>query len=345
MLGYLVRRVLAAAVVFFALTLSTYIIFFVLPLERTRGTRVLVENINRRPLTLDGPIWKAYVHFLGHIVHGSLGHSFTSRQDVSQIIAGAAPVTLSVIVDGAIFCLLVAVPVGIFSALRPRSLLDRTATIAVLLGVSAHPIWIGFVLSYLLGFRLHLTPIGGYCSLAGGGPGCSGPADWAYHLLLPWMTFGILFAALYMRMVRMSVLEALEDDHVRTARAKGAPESLVLRDHVLRSALLPIVTMLGMDIGLAFGGAVFVETVFGLPGLGQIAVQSLRVQDLPTLAGIVVWTTTTILVLNLLIDLLYARIDPRIRFDSIERGETAPTVAGRSWANFRLVPFVYSRRQ
>ncbi|HZR92789.1 MAG TPA: ABC transporter permease [Gaiellaceae bacterium] len=343
--SYVVRRVLGAVVVFLALTLATYIIFFVLPLNRTTGTRVLVDNTNRRPLTLEGPIWQAYVHFLGHIVHGSLGNSFVSRQDVSATLIAAAPVTLSVVIGGAVVCLLVAVPVGVLSALRPRSLLDRAATIAVLVGVSAHPVWIGFVLSYLLGFRWHVLPIGGYCSFSVSSAGCSGPAQWAYHLLLPWATFGILFAALYMRMVRTSVLEVLDDDYVRTARAKGAPEHRVLRAHVLRCALLPVVTMLGMDIGLAFGGSVFVETVFGLPGLGQIAVHSLRVQDLPMLAGVVVWTTTAILVLNLLVDLLYVQIDPRIRFSSVEQPERPHAWRPRPRANFGSLSFVYSRKE
>ena len=134
-----------------------------------------------------------------------------------------------------------------------------------------------------------------------------------YHLVLPWITFALLYAALYTRMIRASVLETMNEDYVRTARAKGAPESRVLRSHILRNAMLPVVTMLGMDIGIALGGAVFTETVYSLPGLGRTAVQALFNYDTPTVQGVIVFATTAIIVLNLIVDLLYAWIDPRIR--------------------------------
>jgi peptide/nickel transport system permease protein len=137
--------------------------------------------------------------------------------------------------------------------------------------------------------------------------------QWAYHLFLPWLTFAILFAALYVRLIRANVIETMNEDYVRTARAKGAPESTVLRSHVLRNAMLPVVTMLGMDIGLALGGAIFTESVFSLPGLGRTAVQALQNYDTPTIQGIIVFATIVIISFNLLIDLLYAVIDPRIR--------------------------------
>jgi len=137
--------------------------------------------------------------------------------------------------------------------------------------------------------------------------------QWAWHLFLPWATFAILFAALYVRMIRANVMETMNEDYVRTARAKGAPESTVMRSHILRNAMLPVVTMLGMDIGLALGGAVFTETVYALPGLGKQAIQSLESFDLPTVQGIVVFSTLCIIVFNLMVDLLYAVIDPRIR--------------------------------
>ena len=129
----------------------------------------------------------------------------------------------------------------------------------VLIGISAHPVWIGLLFAYFIGYKAGLTPITGYCDFFGGGEACGGPVQWAYHLILPWVTFMILFAALYVRMIRANVMETLNEDYVRTARAKGAPERLVLRSHVLRNAMLPIVTMLGMDIGIALGGAVFTE--------------------------------------------------------------------------------------
>jgi peptide/nickel transport system permease protein len=209
--------------------------------------------------------------------------------------------------------MLIALPVGILSALRPRSLLDRIAMVFVLVGISAHPVWIGLLLAYFLGFRAGVFPITGYCDFINPSGDCGGPVQWAYHLVLPWATFAFLFAALYVRMIRANVMEALGEDYVRTARAKGAPEWLVLRSHVLRNALLPVVTMLGMDIGIALGGAIFTESVFGLPGLGKTLIQAIENFDLPTTQGVVVFATLSIIVFSLLVDLLYAWIDPRIR--------------------------------
>ena len=139
----------------------------------------------------------------------------------------------------------------------------------VLIGISAHPVWIGLILSYVVGFKLGWTPITGYCDFFNPSTGCGGPVQWAWHMILPWITFAVLFAALYVRMIRANVMEASGEDYVRTARAKGAPEHVVIRSHILRNALLPVVTMLGMDIGVALGGAIFTETIFALPGLGS----------------------------------------------------------------------------
>ena len=159
-------------------------------------------------------------------------------------------------------------------------------------------------------------PIANYANFFGA-PGDSGlpggPWQWFYHLILPWCTFALLFAALYVRMIRANVMEALGDDYVRTARAKGAPEWLVMRSHVLRNALLPVVTMLGMDIAIALGGAVLIEEVFGLPGLGNLAIQSVYQFDLPKIVGVTVFASVLVIGFNLLVDLLYAWIDPRIR--------------------------------
>jgi peptide/nickel transport system permease protein len=280
--------------------------------QAVRRTEFAATDV-RQELNINGPVYEEYAKFLSHTVHGNFGHSFVNRESVSQILREAAPVTAWLVLGGAFLWLLVAIPVGILSALRPRSILDRLTMTAVLIGISAHPLWIGLMLSYLLGQRVHLMPVGGYCDLVSPATSCGGPAQWAYHMILPWITFTILFAALYVRMIRANVLETLDADFVTTARAKGASGWRVLRSHVLRNALLPIVTMIGMDMGVAFGGAVFVESVFGLPGLGRTAVVSLRRQDLPTIMGIVMWSTIAILVFNTIVDLLYAAIDPRVR--------------------------------
>jgi peptide/nickel transport system permease protein len=327
---YLVRRILWAFVLFIAVTLVSYIIFFLVPAEPARlvaGPQAPPDAVERarKFLHLDEPIWKQYLRFLHSLspvtVDGarpevktpSLGRSFATRQEVNKIVKAAAPVTISLVIGGAILWMLIALPIGILSALRPRSLLDRAAMVFVLIGISAHPVWLGLLLSYFIGFRLGLTPLGGYCDLVNPSTSCGGPVQWAHAMILPWITFAILFAALYVRMIRANVMETMNEDYVRTARAKGASEAIVMRSHVLRNAMLPVVTMLGMDIGLAMGGAIFTESVFGLPGIGKTAVTALEGFDLPTVQGIVVFATVAIIVFNLAVDLLYAVIDPRIR--------------------------------
>jgi peptide/nickel transport system permease protein len=211
--------------------------------------------------------------------------------------------------------LLIALPLGILSALRPRSLLDRTASLFVLIGISVHPVWLGLILLYLFGYKWSIFPLGTYCEVFSPphGTECGGVIQWFWHLLLPWFTFASLYAALYVRMVRANVLEALNEDYVRTARAKGASEMRVVRKHVLRNALLPVVTMLGMDIGVAMGGTLFVENVFGLPGLGKMMTRGLQTYDLPVLLGVVVVMTFSIVILNVLVDICYTLCDPRVR--------------------------------
>jgi peptide/nickel transport system permease protein len=329
MYRYLIRRLLWAGVLFISVTIVSYIIFFLVPAEPARlmaGPQAPPDQVARirKQMGLDDPVYVQYGRFLGgmmpvsfdggpHLKAPSLGRSYATRQPVTEIIKDAAPVTASLVFGGAILWMLIAVPVGILSALRPRSLLDRSAMVFVLIGISAHPVWIGLILIYFVGYKAGLTPLGGYCDMINPSTDCGGPIEWAHSLILPWITFAILFAALYVRMIRANVLEAMNEDYVRTARAKGAPEWLVMRSHVLRNAMLPVVTMLGMDIGVALGGAIFTEAVFGLPGLGRSALQALEGFDLPAVMGIVVFATICVIVFNLFVDLLYAVIDPRIR--------------------------------
>jgi peptide/nickel transport system permease protein len=316
---YLVKRVIWAAVLLIAVTFVSFVIFFLVPAnpaDLMAGPNASDEHVKRieKLLGLDDPVPVQYARFLKQlVVEQSLGRSFATRQEVNDIIVAAAPVTASLVFGGVVIWLMIAFPIGILSALRPRTLLDRAAMIFVLIGVSAHPVWIGLLLSYLVGFKLGLTPLGGYCDLINPSTDCGGPVQWAHALILPWVTFALLYAALYTRMIRANVMETMNEDYVRTARAKGAPEARVMKGHILRNAMLPIVTILGMDIGILLGGAIFTESVFGLPGLGKTAVTSLEGFDLPTVQGIVVFSTLAIIALNLIVDLLYAWIDPRIR--------------------------------
>ena len=318
MLPYLIRRGLWAVFLLFAVTVVTYVIFFIIPVDPARlacGQRVTPECVERAKhfYGLDRPIPIQYAKFVDRLVHGSLGFSFTNRQPVRDIVLKAAPVTASLVFGGVLLWMTLALPIGVLSALRPRSLVDRATMLFVLVGISAHPVWIGLIFSYLLGYRLGWFPITGYADFFYPVGEAGGPVQWAYHLMLPWLTFSVLFAALYVRMIRANVTEALNEDFVRTARAKGAPEWVVMRSHVLRTALLPVVTMLGMDIGIALGGAIFTESVYSLPGLGRTAVRAIDTFDLPTIQGIVVFSTAAIIFFNLLVDLVYAWVDPRIR--------------------------------
>jgi len=308
---------------FIVVTFVTFVIFFMAPQNPGRavcgGERARADCIARatEKLHLNDPIPVQYLRFLKTlVVDRSLGQSFITNQQVNHVIAQAAPVTASLVFGGAVLWMMIGLVVGIFSALRPRSLLDRIAMLGVLIGVSAHPVWIGLIFSYFFGYKWHVTPIATYADFFNPVPGQpGGPWQWFYHMILPWCTFAILFAALYVRMIRANVMETMSEDYVRTARAKGAPERRVLGAHVLRNALLPVVTMLGMDIGIALGGAIFTEGVYQLPGLGLTAINAVNGQDLAVVQGVVVFSTLCIIFFNLMVDLLYAWIDPRIRLN------------------------------
>jgi peptide/nickel transport system permease protein len=209
----------------------------------------------------------------------------------------------------------VSIPIGVLSAVKPRSAFDRGAMVFVLVGISAHPVWIGLILAYLFGYVLGVTPISGYCDFVNPplGAECGGPIEWGYHLVLPWATFALLFSALYVRLIRATVTETMSEDYVRTARAKGASSGRVMRSHILRNSMLPVVTILGMDIALALGGAIFTESIFGLPGLGRSVIVAYEASDLPVIVGVVVFATVVIIIFNLIVDCLYALVDPRIR--------------------------------
>ncbi len=334
MTRYVIRRLLWAVVLFLAVTLVTFVIFYLIPVDPARAAAGKAASpaeikVVAHRLYLDRPIYMQYVHFVDRLLHGDLGYSYSSRQHINDVIRQAAPITASLVIGGAILWMLIAIPIGVFSALKPRSLADRTAMIFVLAGISVHPVWLALVASYLFGYvpttgsflgiihfpAFDLFPIQGYCSLSGAAPGeiCGGPYDWAKHLILPWTTFAIGYAAFYVRLIRANTIEVLNEDFVRTARAKGVKPSMVIRSHVLRNAMLPVVTAFGMDIALAMAGAVLTELVFGLPGLGYTAIHSLFQFDYPVTLGVVVFASFVVIIANLAVDLLYAWIDPRIR--------------------------------
>jgi peptide/nickel transport system permease protein len=323
MFRYLIRRILWALLLFIVITFVTFVIFFMGPQDPARAqcggdqAKASCLALVTEKYGLKKPIYVQYWRFFKRLVlHFNLGHSYQTGQNINQAVYNGARETGSLVFGGAVLWMLIALTVGVYSALRPRSLIDRTAMIFVLIGVSAHPIWIGLIFEYVFGVKLGWTPIANYANFFGAPAGSGlpgGPWQWFYHLILPWITFAILFAALYVRMVRANVMETLNEDYVRTARAKGAPERRVLFSHVLRNALLPVVTMLGMDVGVALGGAIFTESVYQIHGLGWSLVTAIGASDFATVQGVVVFATIAILTLNLFVDLLYAWIDPRIR--------------------------------
>jgi len=316
MLIFIFRRLVWAVMLAFVISLLTFVMFFMLPSSRNaqRNERGFESSLQAQ-FGVHGSFPEQYVRFIGHVVlHGDLGESTRGGGNAVAAIERSLPVTASLLGGGVVLWLLLAFPIGLFSALRPRSLLDRLLMLLVLAGVSAHPVWLGLMLSYFFGVKWHVFPIGEYCDLHYNADNlCGGPRFWAYHMFLPWLTFALLFAALYARMIRASLLEALDEDYVRTARAKGAGTFRIMRRHVLRNSLLPVVTMLGMDIGIAFGGALFIESVFQLPGMGRLLVRSLATEDMPMVMGVVLVVSMAVVVANLFVDILYSVLDPRVR--------------------------------
>jgi peptide/nickel transport system permease protein len=310
MARYVVVRLGSGVALFFAITLFVFIAFYAIPASSREQEVTDAYRIH-------GSMSGEYAHYVWRIVrHGDLGYSYINREAVTTRLFRAAPVTLSLVLGGIVVWLLIAIPLGVFAALRPRSLLDRATTVFVLIGVSAHPVWLGLMLSYVFGHTLHLFPAVGYCSLANLSTGCDGLSQWTYHLILPWFTFGLLNAAMFTMMARGLVLEELNQEYVRTARAKGAGPFRIVRGHLLKNVTLPLVTIIGLNAGTALIGVIFVESAFSLPGLGGILRQATLRRDLPMTAGSVIFFALAILVLNLLVDLAYMLLDPRLRFGS-----------------------------
>jgi peptide/nickel transport system permease protein len=313
---YLGRRLVWAVLLAFVVAVITFVVFFVLPTTIHNRTNDRGLDIHAQFQADGGSTVSQFLHFLHHVViQGDLGESTSQGIPVTAVVFERLPVTFSLVLGGVLIWLLIAFPIGILSALHPRSLLDKGSMVFVLIGASAHSVWVSLLLSYIFGVRLHAFPIAGYCDFhhhVNSENGCWGAGFWAYHMVLPWVAFSLVFAALYARMIRASLLEVLEEDYIRTARAKGASEARVVRNHALRNALLPVVTMLGMDVGIAFGGAIFIESVFDLPGIGRLFYQSIIFGDVPVIMGIALLISFVVVIANLIVDVLYAFIDPRV---------------------------------
>ena len=313
-----------SGVLILGVTFLVFTLFFLIPANPGRlvvGERASARDVERanRALGVDRPVYVQYADFLWRLLHGDLGRSYGREVDripVWPAIRDASFVTGSLVLGAFAIVLVAGFTLGSYTALRPSSRGGRAGEVAALVGLAMPPIVAAYLLRFLFGAEWSVLPELGYCKfLPAPGP-CSGPADWASHLVLPWVTLALFFIALYARLIKASVLDVLNEPYVKTAWAKGASAPRVLFGHVLRTALLPVVTVLGIDLGLAVSVGMFIEVVFGLPGLGSQTIGALQGFvgfDLPFVTGILLVTSSAIVLLNLIVDLGYLWLDPRIR--------------------------------
>jgi peptide/nickel transport system permease protein len=317
MVRFLLRRVVFGVVVMWLVATTVFIMYFIAPhdVARTLAGRQASEATIaaiRHNLGLDRPVIAQYGSFLWRALHGDFGYSYTNAEPVTSLISNGLPVTASLVIGGAVLWLFMGVGIGVVAATRPRSMMDRTATGFSLFFYSMPTFLLGEVLLLLLFFRLHLIGIDWFPG-AGYTPLLQDPVEWARHLLLPWFTIALVTAATYVRLTRGSMLDVLGEDYIRTARAKGLSRRRVIYRHGLRAGLTPVVTQFGIDVGTLLGGAIVTENVFGLPGLGELAISALSKQDLPTVIGLVLLASAFVVIANIVVDILYSVLDARVR--------------------------------
>lgn len=305
MIPYLARRAVQAVGVLFGVSVITFLLAFLLPADPARmvagrsATVATVENI-RTQLGLDRPIHQQYVTYLGRLFQGDLGRSYAQRTDVNRIVRSRLAPTLQLALAGIFFELLIGIPAGIIAAIKRGSAVDQTVMALAFIGVSAPQFVVGLLLIYFLAYLVPIFPLGGY-------------GTWR-HVILPAIAVGLAGGGWYARVTRSAMIEILRQDYVRTAHAKGLLPNRVVLKHVLKNAVLPVVALIGLDIGVFMGGIVVVETVFGWPGIGQMIWQAIRLVDIPVIMGGVLVTALFVVIGNLIADLIYPVLDPRIRY-------------------------------
>lgn len=313
MKAFLIRRVLQTLITLFVVSLISFTLSMVLPGDPSLSivgsegaSEAMVQNL-RQELGLDRPIVVQYFKWLGALVSGDFGISIRTRAHVLTLFGQRLPVTLELLGLGILFSLLIAIPMGIFSALRPNTWVDTAGTVIAVSGVAMPQFFLGMILILIFSIWLGWLPSSGYVS----------PADNLIGnlkgMILPAISLGSVVAAEIMRQLRSSMLEVLNEDFVQTARAKGVPEFQVIIRHVLRNALIPVVTLLGMRIGRLIGGIVIIEVVFSLPGIGRLLMNAVLFNDFPVLQTGVLLVALAVTLLNLLADVSYSFLDPRIR--------------------------------
>lgn len=317
MIRYLVQRIGFAALILFSLSIFVFVLFFIAPGDPARmiagdkATETQLEQI-RSNLGLDQPIYVQYGKFISKAATGDLGFSYRNQQPVTELIVRRLPATISLVIGGVVFWLALGIPIGIMSARFPGGFRDRLGQGFILLGLSFPTFVLGMLSLYVFYFLprkagFMLFPPGGYK------PFLADPLTWAWHLFLPWTTLALVTAAIYARLTRGKLIEVLGEDYIRTARAKGLSEAKVVYKHGLRATLTPLITQLGADIALLLGGVIVIEQIYGLQGVGALAVQSVRNLDRPVIIGIVLMGGFFIVITNIIVDLLYAVLDPRVR--------------------------------
>ncbi|MHA3024088.1 ABC transporter permease [Mycobacterium sp. BMJ-28] len=319
MLRFVVRRVLGMVAVLFAITILIFIIFNVIP-NSNPAVRIAGKNADpaliarvTADLGLDQPLPVQYLTMMRKIFTGELT-SYASSQNVVEQIWKGVPATFSLCIGAAVLWMTLAIVFGYLSAVHSGKFADRLLSILALTGISMPVFWLAAILLYYLSFKAQLFPTSSYVPLS------RNPAQWAYHLVLPWITLAVLYVGFYSRVLRSNMLDVMSEDYVRTARAKGISERQVRIRHVLRNSMIPVVTMFGLDFGVVVGGgAILTETVFNLNGVGLYAGQAIGALDLPPLMGVTMFGAFFIVLFNTVVDVLYAFLDPRIRL-----GEAAP---------------------
>ena len=313
MARFVVRRLAGMAIVLFAVSVLVFLIFNKIPngdpAARIAGRHASEAQIQRvrREWGFDEPVWSEYAATMKKVFTGDL-RSYVNQLDVLEEIAKGLPRTLSLAIGAAVIWMLFGATLGLVSAVRAGRLADRVLTVLALVGLSMPVFWVGALMSHFLGFKLGIFPNGGYVPLT------ENPARWLYHLILPWSTLALLFIGIYSRVLRSDLLDTMNQDFVRTARAKGLSERQVLVRHVLRNSLMPMVSLWGLDFGMVIGGgAVLTESVFDLQGVGQYAADSIGQLDVPPVLGVTMFSAFFIVLLNAIVDIVYAVLDPRVR--------------------------------
>jgi peptide/nickel transport system permease protein len=335
MIFFIVRRLILTVFLLLLVSMITFAIFFLVPrLAGQNSYQLAAQYVGRNPipseikaveakLGLNDPLYLQYGRYIKGIVAGihynsgtdvsycpfpCFGYSFRNQQPVWPQLISDAPVTLSLAIGASVLWLIGGVSIGVLSALRRGSIFDRFSMGIALAGVSLPVFFTGLIALELFSYKWPIIPNVHYVGIT------TNPLLWARNLVLPWITLAFLYAALYARLTRAGMLETMGEDYIRTARAKGLPERKVVLKHGLRAALTPIITIFGLDLGLLLGGAILTETTFSLPGLGQFTILAIQNQDLPEIMGVVMLASFFIVIANMVVDILYAVVDPRVRY-------------------------------